>query len=655
MSGKAKKNIPTIPSFTVPKRENIVVKNSYGGQGNNNVSFGITKWAPVAVLVFTGLLYYKALSGGLTIIDDDFYITKNPFLRDFSLHGVKAIFTSFYQTNYHPLTTLTFFFEYNWFGLDPLPYHLLNVLLHLVNTWLVFKVVEQLSGKRLTAIIVCILFAIHPLHVESVAWISERKDVLYSMFYLSALLYYLRYLDSRFQTKNLITALLLFLASLFSKSAAVTLPVLLIVIDIYKGRKLNTKSLTEKVPFLLLSLFFGILAILSQRSGGAINDYASSYSFINKLFIFTSALSFYFIKLIAPSGFSILHYSPYILGGTLRWYYYLSLPFLLIIGWLVARRSSFRKEMIFGVCFFLVTISVMLQIIPVGSAYVAERYTYISYIGLFYIIGQWVSDVAINKWRNIVIGVFAVFVIVYSYQTWDRIGVWKDDTLLFNDLVDSNPDIYSSYLFRADLRKTGGDLQGALEDYTKSITLNPEFGETYFKRARTYDALGNIPAAISDYDKAIQMIPDFTEAYNSRGWDNFQSGKARAAVNDFNKAIALDANYAEAYNNRGWVYYQAGDIKSAIPDFSKAIALLPNFDKPYYNRAEIKSKTGDFIGAIEDYNILLKLHPDDGGTYYRRGMAFLSMKNNKGACADWNKAIELGNKDALQMAGQYCR
>jgi len=619
----------------------------------SGIPFEISKWAPVAVILFTALIYYKALSGGITSVDDDFYIVKNPFLRDFSLHGVKEIFTSFYATNYHPLTTLTWLFEYNWFGLNPLPYHLFNVLLHLANTWLVFKLAEQLSGKRLTALVVCILFAIHPLHVESVAWIAERKDVLYSLFYVSSLLYYLHYYDSGFKTKYYLVSLLFFVTSLFSKSAAVTLPLVLLMFDIYKGRKLAAKAILEKVPFLLLSVLFGILAILSQKAGGAINNYASSYNFINKLFIFTSALSFYFLKLIAPFGLSILHYSPYILGSKLQWWYYMSVPFLLFIGWLVVRRSPLRKEMIFGVCFFLVTISVMLQIIPVGSAYIAERYTYISYIGLFYIIGQWISEIAVKK-RNVVIGIFSIVVIVFSYQAWDRIGVWRDDISLYNDLVDSNPEIYASHLYRGDIRKTRGDLEGALEDYTKSIALNPDFAETYFKRSRIYDATGNIQSAISDYSKSIQLRPDFAESYNNRGWDYFQSGNAIAAIADFNKAIALDSNYVEAYNNRGWACYQAGDIKSAVPDFSKAIRLNPKFDKPYYNRADIRSKAGDYNGAIEDYTSILKLHPDDNRTYYRRGIARLSIKDESGACADWKKAIEYGNKDAIQMAGQYC-
>lgn len=641
MSGKVKTHTPTIQAQARPS-------------SGNDKPFIVPAWAPIAIVLVTALVYYRALSGGLTSIDDDFYIPKNPFLRDFSWHGVQEIFTSFYQTNYHPLTTLTYFFEYNWFGLNPFPYHLLNVLLHLLNTWLVWKLAERLSGNRLTALIVCALFALHPMHVESVAWVAERKDVLYTAFYLLALLAYLRYLRTGFNKQAYAGALLLFLASLFSKSAAVTLPVVLVIIDLYKGRKIDTKLIIEKVPFFVLSVLFGILAIRSQRAGGAINDYMISFSFIDKFFVLTSAISFYITKAIAPFGLSVLHYSPYVLGR-LEWYHYASLPFLLLVAWMVLRRSALRKELIFGFTFFLAAVSVMLQIIPVGSAYVAERYSYVAYIGLFYIVGQSFSLISGDKWRNIALGLFAVFIITFSIQSWQRIGVWHDDVLLFDDLVTTNPDIYSTYSLRADLRRKQGDITGALEDYTQSLTLNPGLTDNYYKRARIYDEMGNIPLAIADYNKFIEQVPGFAEAYNNRGWNQFRSGNATAAIQDFNKAITINGRYDEAYNNRGWVYLQSGNTSGALADFSKAIELNPRFDKPYYNRVEVRLKSGDMKGVVEDCSVILQMHPGDNKTYYQRAMAYLQLKDTANACSDLRRAMELGNKDAQLVAQQVCK
>ncbi|NTW32153.1 MAG: tetratricopeptide repeat protein [Bacteroidetes bacterium] len=643
MSGKTIKNIPS--SKSPVKKQNVDKKVS---------AENVPKWAPYAILLFTALLYSKAIFNGITNFDDDFYIIKNPFIRDFSWHGIKAIFTSFYSSNYHPLTTLTYLFEYSWFGLNPLPYHLLNVLLHLLNVLLIFKFIEKLSGKKVTALVVSLLFAVHPMHVESVAWISERKDVLYSMFYLLSLFAYMRYLETGFRTKQYVAALMFFLASLFSKSAAVTLPVLLIAIDIYKGRKINIKLILEKSPFFLLSLIFGIVTLFSQGIGGSISNSVLSYGFINKIFLLSYAVSFYIIKLIAPFNLCAMHYFPDLKGGALPWQYYLSLPFLLVIAWLLIKITSFRKEMLFGVFFFLITISVMLQIVSVGSALTAERYTYISYIGFFYIAGQLISCTE-KKQQKIVIGIFSLFIIMFSVQTWNRIKIWKDSKTLTADLIEKNPDVYYGYWLRGNLRNTEGNLEGALQDYNKAILLNPAFEDSYYNRGHVLDDLGDVKSAILDYNKSIILNPKLPDAYNNRGWAYYKSGDTKAAMLDYDKAISLNPGYAEAYNNRGWAHQGLGDVKAALHDYTKAILSNPHFLKPCYNRAALKLNTGDFAGAIEDFNNLEKLNSNDNTIYYNRGVSRLNMKDIKGACQDWKKAMELGNEAAAKMMEQYCR
>ena len=616
-------------------------------------SISIPNWAPFAIVIFTALLYSQALFNGLTSNDDDFYILNNPFIRDFSLHGIKAIFTSFYASNYHPFTTFTWLLIYKWFGTAPLPYHLLNVCLHLINTYLVFLLVKRLSHKDITALVVMFLFAVHPMHVESVAWASELKDVLYSLFYLLSMLFYLRYI-SHFKAKYYTAVLLLFLASLLSKSAAVTLPVLLIVIDLYKGRKINAKLFIEKIPFLFFSLLFGILAIFSQQASGAITNLIISYSPINSFFLFTSGLAFYFIWLIAPFSLSIFHYFPNLQEGLLPWPYYASLPVILLIAWGVAR-NAYRKEVLFGISFFFVTISVMLQVISVGSALTSERYTYISYIGLFYTAGWLISNtIEKTQYKRIIIGLFSLFITVYSVQTWNRITVWKDDRSLYSDLVNKNPRFYFGYYLMGDVEKKEGHILEALNDYTKAIELNPEHEDSHYNRGVINDEIGNTKLAIQDYCNAIRLNPKQPDSYNNRGWDYFQLGNINSAMQDYNKAIQLNPSYAEAYNNRAWVYDQSGDAASAIKDYTKAIQLKPNFTKPLYNRAVLKEKTGDLKGAIEDYTLLLKLNPGDNTIYFSIGNIYQGLNDIDSACVNWQKAKQLGNKNAIEMIKHYC-
>ncbi len=618
------------------------------------------KWAIVAILVFTALIYCRALFNGITYDDDDFYILHNAYIRDFSWHGVKAIFSSFYSYNYHPLTTLVWLIEYKLFDLSPLPYHLLNVALHLLNTWLVYKLAARLSGKSITAIVVSVLFAVHPMHVESVAWLSELKDVLYTAFYLLALLVYLRYIETNHSAKHYVAVLLLFLLSLFAKSAAVTLPLLLLAIDVYKGRKITAATIVEKAPFFLLSILFGILAILSQRADGAMTDLSASYSIVSRLFLFTTSLATYFIKLVAPFNLCALYYYPN--TNTLPWLYYLSLPFLFLLGagavYFARKNSAMKKEVVFGLWFFLIAISVMLQIITVGSNLIAERYTYVSYIGLFYIAGQWITYmVEQKKGQKAALWVMSVFLVFFSIQSWARIGVWKDTNTLFTDLVEKNPGNWHNsfvYEYWGDYKRDNNDASGALDDYNKSLSLHPQIAKVLGKRGQAYEQLGDMRSAIADYSKAIFLDPKQSRMYNYRGWAYFQAHDSKSAIADFNKAIALKPDYPECYNNRGWAYFQSGDMKSAMDDYNKAIAIAPGFDKPYYNRATIKIRTGDLAGAIDNYNALISMHPKDRVAYYNRGAVRYDMKDKNGACNDWQRAADLGSDEASKMIDQYC-
>jgi tetratricopeptide (TPR) repeat protein len=639
-------NIPD--NHPEPTRDNIP-------EAGKDIISRIPNWAPVAVVAFTAILYSQAIFNGFTSFDDDFYILNNPFLRDFTWHGVKAIFTSFYSSNYHPFTTLSNLLEYKFFGLKPLPYHLLNVALHLINTWFVFLLAERLSGKKITALVVSVLFAVHPMHVESVAWVAERKDVLYSFFYLSSLVVYLRYLESGFRSKYYVGMFLLFLASVCSKSAAVSLPVLLVAVDIYKGRAVNVRSLVEKIPLFLLSVLFGVLNIMAQAAGGSINNIATSFGFINRIFLLTSAIAAYIIRLVAPYRLSAMHYFPVMTHALFPWIYYASLPLVLLLGWLAIRRSALRKEIVFGASFFLITIFLMLQIVSVGSAHFAERYTYISYIGLFYIAGQGIASINDSKWQRVTLVMMSLIVIIFSIETWDRIQTWKDDTVLFNDLINKNPNVYFGYWMRGNFEKHDGNLQAALDDYNTSIRLDSSFDDAFFNRGIVYDVLGNTKAAIHDYTSSIRINPKLPDVYNNRGWAHFVSGDTSLAILDLNKAIALKPTYTLAYNNRGWVYLQSGKTKEALSDFNKAFVLDSNFDKPLYNMAGLKENTGDYAGAIKDFDHILTRYPKDANTYYFRGIAYLNLKDTVVACKSWEQAAGLGNQQALQLLSKYAK
>jgi len=629
-------------------------KKTSGSSTLQNKSFVIPSWAIYAVIAFAGLIYVRALFNGFVNLDDDAYLFDNPFIRNFSLQGISAIFSNFYEANYHPLTTLTYLFEYRIFGLNPLPYHALNVLLHLVNIMLVYKLTEKLSGNKLTALLVSILFAVHPMHVESVAWVSERKDVLYTMFYLSSLLIYNKYLTTGFKAGNYWICLLLFVLSLLSKSAAITLPVLLIAIDLFKKRKLNTKMFLEKIPFLALSVLFGILALLSQQQ--AFKSVAVSYSFIERIFLFTYTISFYLIKLVAPFSLSVMHYYPNTGGGALPWYYYASLPFLLIMVWLVVRRSNFRREKLFGIFFFLIVISIMLQIVSVGDTITAERYTYVSYIGLFFIAGSWIPKIKTDSLKKAALVVCGIFLIMCSYMTWERISVWKDGKVLFTDVVKKYPENYPAYWMRGNIYYKYNDYQKALQDYNKSIQLFPDFAPSLAARAKVLLKGFNDPkAALPDLNRSIQLDSTVAETYSDRGMAYAQIGDTAAGLRDFNKAIKLNPELSKAYINRSALKANMGNTQGALEDINKAINLNPDDGEAYRNRAAIKNMLKDFSGSINDCNTAIIINPEDKLAFFNRGQSRFNLNDTANACADWHKALELGFTPAEAIINQICK
>lgn len=523
-------------------------------------------WIIYAVMIITVLLYIKSVNFDFILSwDDDKRIIDNPLIRDFSLQGIKNIFFTFYDYNYFPFTLLTFSIEYKLFGLNPLAFHLLNVLLHALNVFLAYKMVEKISRKRLTAIIVSILLAVHPMNVETVAWITERNNLLYATFFLSSLIIYNKYIENGFKIKYYLFCFFLFLLALFSKSSSVTLPIIILAFDMYKTRKLTRKMILEKIPFFALSLLFGILTL---RASHEILGADSSYSFIDKIFLLSYTIVFYLIKLIIPIHQSAMYFRPDISGGAMPWFYYASLPLLLLLGWLILKPSAFRREKLFGSSFFLITISVMLQIVSSGEAFTAERFTYIPYIGLFYMAGQWIAGIRIKSTKNIILYLGMIFIILISTLTWQRIGVWKNGNELFSDVIKKYPHNFKGYWARADYKYKTHDYKGALQDIDKSILRNPGFQISFKLRTVIRMNLGDLKGALADSKEAVRLNPADAEAYSN-------SANIKAMLNDF---------------------------KGALTDYSAALQFNPNNNLVLFNRGLTRLNINDTSGACEDWH-----------------------------------------------------
>ncbi|MDO8536029.1 MAG: tetratricopeptide repeat protein [Candidatus Omnitrophota bacterium] len=477
--------------------------------------------------------------------------------------------------------------DYHLYKLAPAGYHLTNLILHLLNCILVLWLIFIISKSRAVAFITAVLFAIHPLRVESVAWLGERKDTLYALFFLAALVSYCYYLKDKRMSKHYYAAIFLFLLSLMSKAMAVTLPLMLITIDYISGRKRDKFIFMDKIPFLILSLLFGIVAIFAQRLS-KYGVYTSFLNLPNKFMTASYSAIFYLKKIFIPIHLSCL----YPLPGKIS--FFSSLYPLAFVTILVFALRKWSRKPVFGWAFFLIGLLPVLQFIPIaGSTIVADRYTYIPSIGIFFMVGEgfiWLykkSAVYAPALRAFLVASLIAIISVLALSSYNRCTLWKDDLSLWNNELLTYPGAHHlAYLKRGSAYKDEGKFSQAIADYSKAIEVSPRISLSYSMRAETYITMGKFDQAISDYSKAIEIGPCDGMMYFDRGVAYDIKGDLDNAIRDYTKAMEMNPRLgAGAYYNRGCVRYHRKDFDRAIYDYTEAIRIDPNFAKAYNDRA----------------------------------------------------------------------
>ena len=556
----------------------------------------------------TFIAFSPSLRNGFTNWDDDVYVVDNPDIKAFGLHHVAKVFSSVYVSNYQPLTMLTYMVEYRFFQLSPLVYHCTNLLLHSINCLLVFALIYGLSGKYFTGLLVGLLFAVHPFRVESVAWIAERKDVLSAFFYLLSLLFYLRYVKKGGR-KLYGFCLLSLVLSLLSKPMAVSQPFVLLLIDYVGGKKFDKKTLVDKIPFFAIAAAFAAITVLTQKGAGSISDY-SSISTLQRICVPCYGIVFYLVKSVVPVH--LCAYYPF--PGTHDHSMNLKLfaaPFLVIGGTAAIYRFAVKylrgspRKLTFGSLFFLITALPVLQIVRFGGAIVAERYTYVPMIGIYFVFAEMYEYLLKGKFgnRNAVKGILLAGVgiplVIFSCMTRERCGVWNNSLSLWNDVVGKFP-CAVAYTHRGLAYSAKGDDDRAIQDYTQAIMLDPNYAQAYNNIGVAYKNKGDYDRAIEDYTQAIMLNPGYAMAYGNRGIANKYKGDIKRAIEDYTQAIMLNPHNAMTYNNLGVAYNAQSNHKRAIEDFNQAIMLNPGYAMAYYNRGLAYRAKGDDGRAHED-------------------------------------------------------
>jgi len=617
----------------------------------------------VAILIVSFICFSPALSSKkeFTNWDDPTYITEQKLITKLDGEHIKMMFSPQHDVslNYHPLTILSLAINYHFSQLHPFGYFFTNILIHLLNTLLVFIFLYRLTAFRIgnsgfgvnlksqtsnfkpfaVGVISALLFGIHPMHVESVAWASERKDVLYCFFFLASCITYLKYFETK-QIKYLIGCFILFLLSCLSKAMAVPLPAVLLLMDYYLKRKFSLKSAAEKIPFFLLALWIGYVAVHIQ-SKEAIAEF-KTFTVMQRFMFASYGFIMYWVKLFLPVNLSTFYPYPSLTAGEVPLLYKIS-PVILLIIVAVPLYIAYKKNketfrlLLFGIGFFFVMVALVLQFLSVGAAIMADRYSYVSYIGVFFIIAMLVSRFFERKeTKAIATSAFLMVALLLSVTCYARVKIWNDTGVLFTNVIEQYP---------YEVEQNGNVVT------VKKVGVNT----AYKNRGNFYRDHGDMDKAFADYNLLVMAHVQDEGAYNNMG--NFYGLKGQEALSKGNRelanqmfskglemyseAIKLRPGNFETMLNRGITYSSMGDHQKALDDFVAALRIDPGAINLYGNLAFEKLQLGMYNEALEDCNHLLAEKPNDANCLMYSGTAHINLGKYKEAVNDLTQSLKI--------------
>ena len=567
------------------------------------------------------------------VFDDVVYVTENSHIQSgITPDGFRWAFSTKDTGLWNPLVWLSFMADYQLFGLNAGGYHQTNRILHILSALLLFWLFCRMTGAVWKSAFVAALFALHPLHVESVAWVSERKDVLSAFFWMLTLCLYVYYTEKPV-IKRYLLVLFGFACALMSKPMVVTLPITMILMDYWPLKRFESKKgnlflwqLREKIPFFILSAVIVIITLYNPNIPNMQDTPdLKQFSLISRFANAPVAFVTYLEKTFWPHGMAVFY--PFseqlplwqVLGASLL---------IILISAAVIIMAKRLPYLFVGWLWFSITIAPVIGIIQISLATpytMADRYHYLPSIGLAVMMAWGIPTLIKSEEirKKILFPAGIIFLAIMAFLSWNQCGYWTNSFTLFSHALWATKNNYLAH------NKIGLAL----------------------------DEKGRNNEAIYHYNKAIHIKPDYAFAYNNRGISYGELGQYQQAIKDFNKAISIRPTYVDAYNNRGINYGNFGQYQQAIEDYNKAIRLKPNYADAYNNRGTIYVKLSQYQLAIEDFNKAIDLKQDYADAYNNRGVTYFKQGNNKLCCHDIQKACKLGKCKTLEAAKSsgHCR
>ena len=632
---------------------------------NNSGVFSI--WVFWTIILIGFLLYLYPLRHAFFCFDDHPAIENNDVIKQVDLPRI------FHAFNSRSLVGLSFALNYKWCGTDAAGYRLVNILIHCLNAFLVYLLIRSTlflysEGKTLfyyplewPALFASMLFLCHPVQTEPVNFITQRFVLMGTFFYLLTLVLYIRYRCQK-QRWYLAAAMATAVAAMFCKEFVVTLPVMMVLYDLYFLRTSPEplwKHCRRLWPFLLIALIVPVLLSRTPKEAIGVANIAG-FNFIQEGD--AQRVSNQIDILRAHGGIARKEYFLTELNVVRTYVRLMVLPFnqnfdydypisrqvdqktllsaAFLIGLLIVAWGTYRSYRIlsFGILWFFTALSVESSFIPIAHV-IAEYRLYLASAGFCFIVMNLIYMRKVDL--RLINMIAAVVLIGFSVLTYQRNKVWKDEFTLWNDAVQKSPHKARPYNMRGVVYGKQGHFVQAIADFSKAIEIDPNDTAAYCNRGFTYDDQGNLPAAISDYDHAIQIDPSLLYAYDNRGTAYGKQGKLSQAVSDYSRAIEINPQYAKAYFNRGLAYDLQKDFLKAVSDYSKAVAINAQYAQAYNNRGNVQDELGRTLQALADYTRAVEINPRYAEAYDNRGIDYVNQGTLHQAILDFSKAIEI--------------
>jgi tetratricopeptide (TPR) repeat protein len=597
------------------------------------------QWLPGFLLVAVTIIAYQPAWHAGTIWDDDAHITL-PKLR--SLNGLARIWTQPGAVQqYYPLVHSVFWVEHKLWGDATAGYHWVNILLHAFSALLLVKVLRQLKipGAWLAAA----LFALHPVEVESVAWISELKNTLSGVFYLSAALAYLGF-DRKRSGGNYAIALGLFLLGLMSKTVIASLPAALLVVFWWQRGKLSWKrDVLPLIPFFIAGMGAGLLTAWVERKFIGAEGSEFNFSIIERILIAGRDIWFYLGKLFWPVDLCFV-YPRWNVSQTVWWQYLFPAAAMLLLGVLVWRRW---RGLLAGLLFFVGTLFPALgffNVYPFRYSLVADHFQYLASLGPLTLAAAGITAVpGLFRKRKPFLEpmVGAALLLVLGTLTWKQCGMYANEETLWQKTIRLNPDCWMPRCNLGDIFTQQRRTDEAIAQYQKALAIKPDYAEARYNLGIIFFQLRRTDEAIAQYQKALAIKPDYVEARNNLGLVFFQQGRMDEAISQYQKALAIKPDVPDIRNNLGIALFRQGRTNEAITQYQRALAIKPDYAEAHFNLGDIFTQQGRTDEAITQYQKALAIQPDYAEARYNLGITLFQLGRMDEAIAHFQQALQI--------------